>query len=192
MKMSSLVRAIAIGVPILGAIPTAINVFVGWRQDIPWWDVPRQVENAKLWERNAGCKYEYKPFTGSSRTALHVAPCTKTGDLSLMITAKGRDPAYHWIAYDSLRKPGEDLSFFEHLIPPLNAAETGQQSLRVAQAAETAISVLCQKQDGKNIVRTLKQGETCYRETFSPFKGRVEQREDVDCATACPEPAKES
>ncbi|MCH9764385.1 MAG: hypothetical protein K0U34_00115, partial [Alphaproteobacteria bacterium] len=125
---------------------------------------------------------------------LHVATCAKTRDISLMITAEGRDPAYEWIAFDSLRKPGEKYSFFGHIIPPVNATElehgTRGALFRLAQA-ETTITVLCQTRDGKNIVRTLQQDNKCVRETFSPFKGRVEKREDVACDNACPEEPKE-
>lgn len=57
-------------------------------------------------------------------------------------------------------------------------------------AAGGNLQVICQTLQSKTqIIRVVNEGGKCYRESFSPFQGRVDKRDEVPCNTQCP-PAK--
>mgnify|MGYP001826792817 FL=1 len=190
-RWTTILRIIAVGIPILGAIPTAANIYYGWKHDVPWWEVPARLEQARLWEKNGECKVGYRALSTGTTTVVQVGSCPTTGDISLKVAAEDRDPVYQWIAFKSLRKPGETSSFMDHLIPPVRAATPSalraEKPIRLSQATS---QVLCQSKEGANIVRIISENNRCFREMFSPFKGRVEKREEVPCDTACQVPKK--
>jgi hypothetical protein len=185
-KWAGLAKLIAIIVPVIGAAPTAVNVYYGWKYDIPWWQVPQRAEQARLWERNAECKFNYRPISTGAQTVVHIGSCPTTGDIALKVSAKDRDPVYSWISYEALPKPGQSMSFIEHLVPPLRAAEAGAKMSNGLRVAQSAITIVCQYRQGANIVRIVREGNQCYREMFSPFQGRVLKRDVVPCTTRCP------
>ena len=47
------------------------------------------------------------------------------------------------------------------------------------------MEVMCQKKQGEKIVRIIKDGGKCYRETVSPLKGSVDRREEIACSLSC-------
>ena len=61
-------------------------------------------------------------------------------------------------------------------------------TLRFAQASGGAgHQVVCQAMPTRGqIVRVVQFEGKCFRETFSPFVGKVEKRESVPCNTTCP------
>ncbi len=188
-NLKALTRVIAIGIPLIGAIPTATNIYYGLKYDIPWWEVPHQAEQAKLWAKNAECRPHYRALSTGTDTVVYVASCPTTHDISLKISVPGRDSVYEWIAFSSLRKPGETPSFWNRLIPIAHAAAEGAQDPRNAmRLAQATSQVVCQSRVGAKIVRIIREGNRCFRETFSPYKGRVEKREEVPCTTSCPAP----
>jgi hypothetical protein len=64
-----------------------------------------------------------------------------------------------------------------------NAAE-GDAPVRLAQAP---MEVVCQALVSKmQLVRIVKEGGKCFRETMSPVRGSVDKREEVPCETKCP------
>ena len=62
------------------------------------------------------------------------------------------------------------------------ARDTASQPMRVAQAS---MEVVCQSKTKDSVIRVVKDGGKCFRETVSLFKGTVEKREEVPCNTQC-------
>jgi hypothetical protein len=188
-KWFNLARLVGVGVSVIGAIPTAINVYYGWQYDISPWEVQHKLSQGALFERNFGCApdIEYQKLNTGHGTRVDAGACPKTGDIAIRVAAETGEPVLEWISYEKLRKPGASPSFFEFILPRVRAegATVGPAAvgLRLAQAG---IRVVCQVKSAGKIVQIVNDGGRCYRETFSPVVGRVEKREEVPCGTPCP------
>lgn len=192
-RWATIVRVVAISVPVLGAIPTAVNLYQAWVHDISPFEVQHRLAQARLWEKNFECRIDYKPLNTGQGTRIDAGACPKSGDISIKISAAGGEAVYEWIAFEKLRKPGTRTSLMELVIPSAQAA-TGVSRPPVGspaaliQLAQSTMQVVCQVRQGSEIVRIVNEGGKCFRETFSPVRGKVEKREEVPCNTACPAP----
>jgi hypothetical protein len=184
-RIIPLVRTTALGVTILGAIPTAVTVYHAWQYKIPFSKVAHRLAQYEIWERNIDCKIEYKALSTAEGTKVDVGACPKTGDISLKVSAPDGKATYEWIAYNQLRKPGEEppAGIFDLLIGIANA-EGSAQPIRLAEAA---MEVVCQSLvSKKELVRVVKEEGKCFRETMSPVRGTIDKREEVPCDARCP------
>lgn len=182
-------RAIAIAVPVIGATPTAYNVYQSYKHGIPYNDVAYRLAQHDLWVKNFDCKIDYRALTTSHGTRVDVGACNKTGDISIKVTAQGGQASYEWLAFDKLRQPAKTASLFSWVIGEAEAAETPHAAASTGGAfrvAQAAMEVVCQTMaDRSKIIRIVREAGKCYREHFSPFLGKVEKREEVPCTTQC-------
>jgi len=183
-----LVKAFAIAVPVIGATPTAYNLYQSYQNGIPYSEVSYRLAQHDLWVKNFDCKFEYKALTTTHGSRVDVGACPKTGDISIKVTAQNGEASYEWLAYDKLKRPAKAASFMDLVVPPAEAGEASAAvvgspaSFRMAQAG---MEVVCQSMVGKQIVRVVRDAGKCYREQLSPFAGKVERREEVPCTTTC-------
>ena len=97
---------------------------------------------------------------------------------------------YEWIAFEQLPKPAsQSAGLLDVFIASAYAGELltnarGQQSQPV-RMAQADMEVVCQSKTKDMIIRIVKDGGKCFRETVSLFKGSVEKREEVACNTPC-------
>ncbi len=178
-------KTAALVVTIVGAIPTAITVYHAWQYKIPFNQVSHRLEQYDILLRNIDCKIAYKALSTAQGTKVDVGACPTTGDISLKISAADGKATYEWIAYNQLQKPGEqpEGSFLD-LIIGMARAESAGEPVHLAQGA---LEVVCQSLvSKKELVRVVKEGGKCYRETVSPVRGSVDKREEVPCDTQCP------
>ena len=199
-------RIVAISAAIAGAVPTAMNVYQSWKHGIPYSQVSHRLGQYDLWVKNFECKIEYKANSTAQGTRVDVGACPKSGDIAIKLTAANGKAAYEWIGAEQLQKStaAEASSLLWLVVSPALAGEPsslshspalptagGAPALRSLQLSQSSIEVVCQTMQPKaQIVRIVNEGGKCYRETFSPFVGKVEKREEVPCTTACPAPAK--
>ena len=211
-----LARIIAITVAVGGSIPTATNLYHSWVHGIPYSEVSHRLSQYDLWVKNFECKIDYRSLTTAQGTKLDAGACPKSGDVALKVTTPSGGAAYEWIAFEKLQKAGQkSAGLWSLLVTEAMAAEgpqgegsaaarlTGETpgaadgkavmprtQLAQSQIAQAGIQVLCQTLQSKSqIIRIVNEGGKCYRETFSPFNGRVEKRDEVACNSTCP-PAK--
>lgn len=185
-----LARAVAIAVPVIGAMPTAYNVYQSYQHGIPYNEVSYRLAQHDLWVKNFDCKIDYRALTTSHGTRVDVGACNRTGDISIKITAQGGQASYEWLAFEKLRQPAKAAAMTGWVIGTAEAQEASRSgaaapggTFRLAQAT---MEVICQTMPDKSkIVRIVKEAGKCYREHFSPFQGRVEKREEVPCNTQC-------
>ena len=197
-------RIIAITVAVGGSIPTATNLYHSWAHGIPYSEVSHRLSQYDLWVKNFECKIDYRSLTTAQGTKLDAGACPKSGDVALKVTTPTGGAAYEWIAFDKLQKASQKTaSVWSLLVSEAMAADgpsTGQPAdARTAnsraqpgqvQLAQAGIQVVCQTLQSKSqIIRIVNDGGKCYRETISPFQGKVEKRDEVPCNTTCP-PAK--
>jgi hypothetical protein len=182
--LTPMLKSIALVVTIVGAIPTAITAYHAWQYKVPFNQVSHRLEQYDILVRNLDCKIDYKALSTAQGTKVDVGACAKTGDISLKVSANDGKATYEWIAYNQLQKPGEEPtgSFLDLLIGVARAGNT-DTPVRLAQGA---MEVVCQSLVSKQqLVRVVKEGGKCFRETVSPVRGSVDKREEVPCETKC-------
>jgi len=177
-------KSIALVVTIVGAVPTAITAYHAWQYKIPFSKVSHRLAQYEIWERNIDCKVEYKALSTAQGTKVDVGACAKTGDISLKVSSADGKATYEWISYNQLQKPGEEQpsGIFDLLVGVANA----QSKDRPVKLAQSAMEVVCQSLlSKKELVRIVKEGGKCFRETMSPVRGTIDKREEVPCETKC-------
>lgn len=179
------VKIMVLVVTVLGAIPTAITAYNAWQYKVPFSQVSHRLAQYEIWERNIDCPIDYKALSTTGGTKIDVGACPKTRDISLKVSTPDGAATYEWIAYNQLRKPGEQppSGIFDLLISATHA-QTAPKSMRTTQAP---LEVVCQSLlSRQELVRVVKEDGKCYRETMSPVRGSVDKREEVPCDTQCP------
>ncbi len=190
-------RIIAIGAAVGGAVPTLINIYHSWQNDIPFTEVSHRLAQSQLWSKNYDCKIDYRTLTTTNGTRVDVGACQRSGDISLKISASTGQASYEWISFAQLQKPakaaaGSLLDLFVSTAeaaepPPGGGARPPAAVSAGIQVAQAGMQVMCTAiQPGNKIVRIVNEGGKCFRETFSPVVGKVERREEVPCNTQCP------
>lgn len=176
-------KTAALVVTIVGAIPTAITAYHAWQYKVPFTQVSHRLQQYEIWERNIDCKIDYKALSTAQGAKVDAGACAATGDISLKVSTPDGKATYEWIAYNQLKKPGEEApSSLLDLFVGAARAEAVPKSLLVAQGME----VVCQSLVSKTqLVRVVKEGGKCFREILSPVRGSVDKRDEVPCETTC-------
>jgi hypothetical protein len=182
-RLHPLIRVIAIGVPVAGAIPTGLNLYHSFKHGIRYAQVSHKLEQYDLWVRNMNCPIEYKELNANLDARINIGVCATSGDISIKVAMPEGKAIIEWIALDRLKQANALLNF---LLSPAYAEATapGLLNMRVAQAAS---QVACQAWEGSGkIVRIVKEGGRCFRETISAYQGYVDKRTEVSCNRSCP------
>ncbi len=188
----SLIKFGVLAVSVAAAVPTARNLYFSWKNGVPFDQVEHRLNQAALLEKNWDCKIDYRSLVTAAASRVEVGSCSKTGDISIKVSGAKGQVNYEWIAFDQLPKPSSQAaSLMDLIISQAVAAETSglpqsRGSEQLVRVAEATTEPLCQAKKGDAIVRIVKDGAKCVRETVSIFKGTVEKREDVACDKACP------
>ncbi len=190
-KWQKLVRVIAISIPVIGAIPTAWTIYQSFAHDIPYDEVAYREAQHKLWVKNIDCLPEFQALNTGKGTRIDVGSCPKTGDIAIRIALQDGAATQEWISFEDLKKKTQTASLMDFIIAPALAARSSGTDKPVIrrrgqQLALEGIKVMCQSMsDKKMIVRIVNDGGKCYREVLSPYRGKVESREEVPCDTQC-------
>jgi hypothetical protein len=184
------IQAAVLIVSIGAAIPTARNLYYSWMNGIPFREVPHRLAQYDLWIKNLECKVEYRALLTANGNKVQAGACPKTGDIAIKISGEAGRTAYEWIAFDQLQKPGaQTAGLLRLLIPTADAAGFARLGTMggtsSAKLAQDGMEVLCQARQGEKVVRIIKEGDKCFRETVSPMKGTIEKSEEVACNATC-------
>jgi hypothetical protein len=182
-RLVPLLRVIAIGIPVVGAVPTGINLYHSFKHGIPYAQVSHKLEQYDLWVRNMDCAIEYKEMNAAQNTKINIGVCPTSGDISIKVAMPEGKAIVEWIAFDRLKQAS---ALFNLLVSSAYAEEVVQTSpkFRVVQASAL---VVCQGWEGSSkIVRVVREGGRCFRETISPYQGHVDKRAEVPCNASCP------
>ena len=187
-----LLRILVIGVPVIAAIPTALTAYQSFKNGIPFGEVSYRLKQWELWNKNAECaaNLHYREVT-TDRAKINVAACKDTGDIALRISVSDGRSINEWIAFDRIGRSSEPNSLWNLLVAAVRAGDALSSEPAEPGRSVAQLQVVCQSQpDRTRIVRIVNEDGKCYRETFSPFLGKVERREEVPCNTPCPAPQK--
>lgn len=185
-----------LAVSVAAAIPTAQNLYYSWKHGIPFNQVSHKLTQYELWMKNLECKIEYRALSTASGGRVDVGACSKTGDIAIRVAGAGGEMHYEWIAFETLKKTSHAAAGFMDLLFPSAHADTRIEPQRAAarepslpdgafRVAQAGLEVMCQKRSGDKIVRVIKDGGKCFRETVSPLRGSVDRREEVSCDSGC-------
>ena len=189
-----LIRAAVLAVSVAAAVPTAQNLYYAWKNDVPFNQVQHRLSQAVLWEKNYDCKIDYRALSTAASNKVEVGSCSKTGDISIKVSGPKNQVNYEWIAYDQLPKPAttQAAGLFDLIMSSAVAEELAKPAVAAASGpivvAQAGMEVMCQSKQKDTVVRVVKDGGKCFRETVSLFKGSVEKHEEVPCDKACPIP----
>ncbi len=178
-----------LAVSVAAAVPTARNLYYSWKTGVPFNQVQHRLTQASLWEKNFDCRIDYRALTTAAKSKVEVGSCVKTGDISIRVSSNGQTN-YEWIAFEQLPKPASqsagvlDVFIASAYAGELQPGARGPQSQPV-RMAQADMEVVCQSKTKDMIIRIVKDGGKCFRETVSLFKGSVEKREEVACNTPC-------
>jgi hypothetical protein len=184
-----MIQLAVFAVSVAAAIPTAQNLYYSWKNEVPFAEVPHRLAQYDLWMKNLDCKIDYRTLSTAAGTKVDVGTCQKSGDIAIKVSSTNGQANYEWIAFDQLPKPAikstglMGLLISSALADEISNAQTPSDgSFRVAQAS---VETVCQAKVGNAIIRVVKDGAKCFKETVSPFKGSVEKREEVPCNSQC-------
>jgi hypothetical protein len=201
-------RVAAIGAAIAGAFPTGMNLYQSWTHGIPYTEVSHRLSQHELWIKNFECKIDYRALNTGQGTRVDVGACPKSGDIAIKISAQNGKATYEWIPFEKLQKASASLWPLDLLITTAHAEQTSAPASlspvflapaptgaviatppptgpRIAQAAG-GMQVVCEALPSKTqLIRIVNDAGKCFRETISPYQGKVEKREEVPCTTTC-------
>jgi hypothetical protein len=190
-RTMTMVKLGVLAVSVAAAVPTAQNLYYSYKHGVPFNQVSHRLAQYELWMKNLDCRINYRALLTAGGTKVDVGACPKSGDIAIKVTGAKGQATYEWIAYDNLQKPDTQsaglMSLFitPALAQDLHTAVDDRTSPVETRLAQSAIEVICQSKVKDSIIRVVRDGDKCYRETVSPFRGSIDEREEVPCDTQC-------
>jgi hypothetical protein len=183
----TLIRVAVIAVPVVGATPTALNLYQAWKHGIPYSQVSHKLHQYDLWVKNGSCNIEYKEISAARDAKVNIGACPSTGDISIQVSLTGGKSIFEWIDFNELQQMNTAQNY---LTMPAFAAEVPASPTPVAgtRVAEASSRVVCQGwESAAKLIRIVNEGGRCFKETIAAFSGRAEARVEVPCTTTCPQ-----
>jgi hypothetical protein len=180
----TLIKVAVIAVPVIGATPTALNIYYAWKHGIPYSQVSHRLEQYELWVKNGSCAIDYSEINAGKDAKVKIGACPTTGDISIQVALATGTSFFEWIDFNQLQHMNTASSI---LMTPALAAETSTP-LAGTRLAEAASRVVCQGWENKTqLIRVVNEGGRCFKETIAAYSGRADKRVEVPCTTACPQ-----
>jgi hypothetical protein len=180
----TLVKVAVIAVPVIGATPTALNIYYAWKHGIPYSQVSHRLQQYELFVKNGACTIEYNEINTGRDAKVKVGACPTTGDISIQVLLAAGQSIFEWIDFKELQHNNTAQSV---LLTPALAAEAST-ALTGTRVAEAASRVVCQGWENKTqLVRVVNEGGRCFKETIAAYSGRADKRVEVPCTTTCPQ-----
>jgi len=180
----TLIKVAVIAVPIIGAAPTALNVYYAWKLGIPFSQVSHRLQQYELWVKNASCAIDYSEINAGKDARVKIGACPTTGDISIQVLPAAGTSFFEWIDFRELQHINTAQSV---LLTPALAAESSA-TLAGTRVAEAGSRVVCQGWESKTqLIRVVNEGGRCFKETIAAYSGRADKRVEVPCTTTCPQ-----
>jgi hypothetical protein len=183
----TLIKVAVIAVPVVGATPTALNIYYAWKHGIPYSQVSHRLQQYELWVKNGSCAIDYSEINAGKDAKVKIGACPTTGDISIQVSLAAGASFFEWIDFAQLQQINTAHSA---LMTPALAAEASA-TLAGTQVAEAASHVVCQGWESKTqLVRIVNEGGRCFKESIAAYSGRADKRVEVPCTTTCPQQIK--
>jgi hypothetical protein len=180
----TLIKVAVIAVPVIGATPTALNIYYAWKHGIPYSQVSHRLQQYELWVKNGSCAIDYSELSTARDAKVKIGACPTTGDISIQVSLAAGTSFFEWIDFNQLQQINTARSVL--MTPAL--AEEAPTTLAGTRVAEAASRVVCQGWESKTqLVRIINEGGRCFKETIAAYSGRADRRVEVPCTTTCPQ-----
>lgn len=180
----TLIKVAVIAVPVIGATPTALNIYYAWKHGIPYSQVSHRLQQYELWVKNGSCAIDYSEINAGKDAKVKIGACPTTRDISIQVSLAAGSSFFEWIDFAQLQQINTAHSA---LMTPALAAEAAT-ALAGTRVAEAGSHVVCQGWESKTqLVRIVNEGGRCFKETIAAYSGRADKRVEVPCTTTCPQ-----
>jgi hypothetical protein len=180
----TLIKVVVIAIPVIGATPTALNIYYAWKHGIPYSQVSHRLQQYELWVKNGSCAIDYSEINAAKEAKVKIGACPTTGDISIQVSLAAGASFFEWIDFKELQQINTAHSV---LLTPALAAEASA-TLTGTRVAEAGSRVVCQGWESKTqLVRVVNEGGRCFKETIAAYSGRADKRVEVPCSTTCPQ-----
>jgi hypothetical protein len=180
----TLIKVVVIAIPVIGATPTALNIYYAWKHGIPYSQVSHRLQQYELWVKNGSCAIDYSEINAAKEAKVKIGACPTTGDISIQVSLAAGASFFEWIDFKELQQINTAHSL---LLTPALAAEASA-TLTGTRVAEAGSRVVCQGWESKTqLVRVVNEGGRCFKETIAAYSGRADKRVEVPCSTTCPQ-----
>jgi len=183
-RWHTLIKVAVIAVPVIGATPTALNIYYAWKHGIPYSQVSHRLQQYELWVKNGSCAIDYNEINAGKDAKVKIGACPTTGDISIQVSLAAGASFFEWIDFAQLQQINTAHSA---LITRALAAEASA-TLAGTRVAEAGSRVVCQGWESKTqLVRIVNEGGRCFKESIAAYSGRADKRVEVPCTTTCPQ-----
>jgi hypothetical protein len=183
-RWHTLIKVAVIAVPVIGATPTALNIYYAWKHGIPYSQVSHRLQQYELWVKNGSCAIDYNEINAGKDAKVKIGACPTTGDISIQVSLAAGASFFEWIDFAQLQQINTAHSA---LITRALAAEASA-TFAGTRVAEAGSRVVCQGWESKTqLVRIVNEGGRCFKESIAAYSGRADKRVEVPCTTTCPQ-----
>ncbi len=154
----------ALGMAILGALPTAINGIQALRLGLPYDDVPHAIINNDLFAKNFDCLKKTGPSVQLRDNTEVQAVICDSGDIWIRVTTADRQSRIAWIS---------PVDIGPRLHSGLIMGEALAAAMALPVAAEAQVLCVFKDKSGKIIRRVLIAPGKCQDEQIDPYTGAV-------------------
>jgi hypothetical protein len=168
---------------IVGAVPTAIDLYQAWVLGIKWGQVPFAVQQRELWEKNLMCATKPgQEIQTEQQIVVRIQAC-ESGDVLVTAFPPGVDGRSVWMPAEGFQASASAFGLFGAALAQ-DAPQTGQST------QIRAFSVQCQEwaEGGPSsglLIRIVTEGNVCFKEQVNIFTGAITLREEAACNAAC-------
>src|SRR5215471_17144901 len=135
----TLIKVAVIAVPVIGATPTALNIYYAWKHGIPYSQVSHRLQQYELWVKNGSCAIDYSEINAGKDAKVKIGACATTGDISIQVSLAAGTSFFEWIDF---AQPQHINTAHPVLLTPALAAEASatRTGARVGEAAGRIVS----------------------------------------------------
>src|SRR5262245_32119285 len=100
----TLIKVAVIAVPVIGAAPTALNIYQAWKHGIPYSQVSHRLQQYELWVKNGSCAIDYSEINAGKDAKVKIGACPTTGDISIQVSLVAGTSFFEWIDFKELQQ----------------------------------------------------------------------------------------
>ncbi|MEO0671399.1 MAG: hypothetical protein AAFZ05_05175 [Pseudomonadota bacterium] len=183
-----LVQMTLLAVSIVAAVPTIITLYHAMTNDVPYSRVNHLLAQQKMWQQQGACMPDinFGELTTANGTKVFVGACPTSGDILFRLVSSKGEINHEWFPVANFDQTSSGVSLIDWLVSQARAGDLKAPAALTQLAQSSTFSVVCQATAPKNtMVRVVKEGGTCFKETMSLFTGAVTKREEVPCNATC-------
>ena len=172
----------AVGVALLGSLPTIYELYNSWKIDVPYGESQLAAEQNVLWQTNFDCsKEKFKSVKNVNNIEVGAIVCA-TGDVLLKVASPNASPMFRWVGLKSL----SNISLLEMMVSSAHA-ENFVVGENIQLASNHVPVLICQRwlKPGTLLRRVSVSNEGCFDEVLNTFTGAILSRVKVPCNPQC-------